>query len=151
MALHKCKSMSVCISIEKERKICLKVLSLPGGGREIFHDSLKFSILDADEQKLLSNFSNIPMESGKMVRSGSSQEELLETAYKVGICSSKKNTTTGLGWTGPTSFFPPSCRWTTPPAAISSGMPTPGGRNIWSVHMGLDNKCVCWTFCSGRG
>lgn len=60
------------------------------GRREIFHDSLKFSILDADEQKLLSNFSNIPTESGKTVRSGSSQEELLETAYKVGICSSKR-------------------------------------------------------------
>lgn len=86
------------------------LLSLPGGGVcGIFHDLLKFSILDADEQKLLSNFSNIPMESGKkLVRSGSSQEELLETAYKVGICSSKKNITTGLGRTGPASYLCPA-------------------------------------------
>lgn len=65
------------------------LFSLPGRGG-IFHNLLKVSVLDADEQKLLSSFSNTPMEPGKIVRSGSSPDELLETVYKASICSSKR-------------------------------------------------------------
>lgn len=150
MALHNCKSMSVFISREKEENMSENpLLSLPGCGGVEFHDLLKFSILDADEQKLLSNFSNIPMESGKMVRSGSSQEELLETAYKTGICSSKRLPPLALaGLAQPLTSVLPLDR-----AASSNFLWNvhSSGRNIWYVHMGLDNKCICWTYCSRRG
>jgi len=43
--------MSVFISTEKGKKICLKILSsLCLGEKKIFHDLLKFSILDADDE-----------------------------------------------------------------------------------------------------
>lgn len=98
--------------------MCLKILSsLPGGENPIFHN-FKFSILDADEQNLLSNFSNILMESGKLAWNGSSQEELLETAYKASLKRIPLLASAGLAQLLPLA-------WTAPPAAISSGMPTP--------------------------
>lgn len=149
MALHKCKSMSVFISTEKERKICLKILSsLCLGGKNIPR-LVKVLNIGCRWPKLLSNFSNIPMESGKMVRSGSSQEELLETACKAGICSSKR-----IPLLDSAALAQRLTSVLLLDRAASSNFLWNvhfGGRNIWYVHLGLDNKCICWTSCSRRG
>lgn len=108
------------------------LLSLPGG-KKIFHDLLKFSILDADDENcsaiLATSLWNLEKWLEEVVHKRNCWRQLRKPASAV---QKEYHYCTGLDWP---SILPLSCCWTTPPAAISSGMSMlvggTSGMSIW--------------------
>lgn len=133
MALHKCKSMSVFISTEKERKICLKILSsLCLGGKNIprlvkvLNIGCRWPNCSAI---LATSLWNLEKWLEVVVHRRNCWRQLVKPASAV---QKEYHYWTRLHWP---SVLPLSCCWTVPPAAISSGMSTlvggTSGMSIW--------------------
>lgn len=110
-------------------KIAWESSALSTWEEKLSHSLLRFLILDADEWKFLSNFSNIPKEPWKMAWRDIFQEELLERACEAVTCSSEGMPYWAAMDHGPLLLLPLSCCWTTAAATAASGMPLP-----WKGH-----------------